>query len=212
MIIFDLDDTLMYEIDFLKSAYREIVQKIEPDNHQSLFEEMFSLYQDGKDVFQILAVRFPNFTKDQLLNMYRMHMPQIALNPGAKEVFSFCKEKGYMMGLLTDGRSLTQRNKLKALQIENIFDRIIISEEFGSTKPDERNFKAFIKEDVSDYYYIADNPKKDFIIPNKLGWMSICLLDCGHNIHGQNFNVEAEYLPKKNIQTLYELLEKNIIY
>lgn len=53
------------------------------------------------------------------------------------------KQKGYKLGLITDGFSITQGNKLKALDIENLFDIIVISEEFGSKKPDLRNYELF---------------------------------------------------------------------
>ena len=47
-IIFDLDDTLYYEIDYLKSAYQEIASRIcKEDNH--LYNKMLKLYQEGKN-------------------------------------------------------------------------------------------------------------------------------------------------------------------
>src|SRR5690606_37812886 len=101
----------------------------------------------------------------------------------------------------------TQRNKLKALGIEQLFNQIVVSEEFGSTKPDERNFKFFLNSNISDYYYIADNPNKDFISPNKLGWSAICLLHKEKNIHSQNFSFHDEYLPKIMVNSLIEILE-----
>jgi len=57
------------------------------------------------------------------------------------------------------------------------------------------------------FYYIGDNPEKDFIAPNELGWTSICLLDDGKNIHKQNFNVSEEFLPKYRIKNIVELLD-----
>lgn len=204
-IIFDLDDTLMYEVDYLKSAYKELAEIIDPKNKDELFEKMFELYKNGKNVFDILVERFPSFSKGQLLEIYRNHFPNISLNDGAKEIFDFCREKKYKIGLITDGRSVTQRNKLKALGIENIFDKIIVSEEFGSTKPDERNFKTFIEEGIDTYFYIADNPKKDFVTPNNLGWTSVCLLNQGKNIHSQYFESEDVFLLELKINKLSEL-------
>ena len=86
-----------------------------------------------------------------------------------------------------------------------MFDKIIISEELGSSKPDERNFTFFLEEQACEYFYIADNVKKDFITPNKLGWTTVCLLDSGKNIHPQNFNISEEYLPKFRINKIIEL-------
>ncbi|MFK8302489.1 HAD family hydrolase [Capnocytophaga stomatis] len=202
-IIFDLDDTLIYEIDFLKSAYKEIARfACNSEDCESLYDKMLDIYHQGEDAFSFLVNKFPLLTKEKLLEMYRNHFPNLKLNDGAEIIFNFCKSKNYKIGLITDGRSVTQRNKLKSLNIENIFDKIIISEEFGSSKPDERNFIVFQEEGIDEYFYIADNPKKDFIIPNKLNWTSVCLLDKGWNIHPQNFNLEEDFLPKYRIENL----------
>lgn len=205
-IIFDLDDTLIYEIDFLKSAYKEIAEKLDKRNQQILFQKMLLLYEEGENVFKFLTKTYSKFTKYQLLLIYRNHFPIIKLNEGALELLNVCKSKGYKLGLITDGRSVTQRNKLKALEIEELFDKIIISEEFGSTKPDDRNFNVFIQDEISEYFYIADNPIKDFVIPNRYGWTSICLKDKGYNVHLQQFDKAAEFKPKICVETLKEVI------
>lgn len=195
----------MYEIDYLKSAYNEIALLLDRDNVDILFKDMFSRYKKGENVFEYLIHKYPSYSKNQLLDIYRNHVPKIDLSEDIKEILIKIKGTGYKLGLITDGRSVTQRNKLKALNIEDLFDKIIVSEEFGSTKPDERNFKAFLIDDIDEYFYVADNPKKDFIIPNKLGWTAVCLLDNGNNIHPQNFEVTDEYLPKIKIEVLKDI-------
>lgn len=210
-IIFDLDDTLFYEVDFLKSAYKEIAYTISKNNEAlALYEQMLEMYHKEGNVFDFLQSHYTNFSKEKLLEMYRNHFPTIKLNEGAFEIIKFCKSKKYKTGIITDGRSVTQRNKLKALNIEHLFDKIIISEEFGSSKPDRRNFLAFQDENIEQFFYIADNPKKDFVTPNQLGWTTVCLLNKGQNIHSQVFTVEKEYLPKHKIKNLKIL--QNIIF
>jgi putative hydrolase of the HAD superfamily len=110
------------------------------------------------------------------------------------------------LGLVTDGYSKTQRNKLKALEIEELFDLVVISEEFGSAKPSEANFAVFHQFKTDQYYYIADNPAKDFVSPNALGWQTICLIDAGKNIHKQDYTKESLYLPRLKIDTLEQVL------
>ncbi|WP_291122083.1 HAD family hydrolase [Empedobacter sp. UBA7620] len=206
-IIFDLDDTLMYEIDFLKSAFKEIADFIDKKNQEELFKLMLIKYHEGENVFDFLINNYTNFSKEQLLQMYRNHFPNISLNEGTDDLLKKIKSKGYKLGLITDGRSVTQRNKLKALEIENLFDRIVISEEFGSMKPNESNFKVFQEPEIDDYFYIGDNTKKDFVTPNKLGWTSICILNKGFNIHKQDFNLDQQFLPQLKINSLNELLK-----
>lgn len=174
-IVFDLDDTLYYELDFLKSAYKEIAQTISKNNFEPILEQMLNLYADNEDVFGYLSLKY-SFPKDDLLKIYREHFPEVNLRKEVREILDRLQNDDVKMGLLTDGRSLTQRNKIKALGIEKYFNKIIISEEFGSEKPDEKNYRIFL-EPGYEYYYVADNPKKDFITPNILGWHTVMIED-----------------------------------
>lgn len=199
--LFDLDDTLYYEIDYLKSAYKEISDKIGLE--KNLYSEMMHLYHGSKDVFGYLESQgFIN--KQECLELYRNHFPSIKLNEGAQSILEKIKQKGYALGLITDGRSITQRNKIKALEIDNYFDHIVISEEVGSEKPSRRNYAAFNSE-FCDYYYIGDNLSKDFITPNLLGWTTICLLNKGYNIHRQNFSLSQEFLPRYCVKGIKDI-------
>lgn len=205
-MIFDLDDTLYYEIDFLKSAYREIASKIDHENMNSVYQKMIDSYSKNEDVFGYLVKHYNKFSKNELLEVYRNHVPEISLNIGAKDLIDYCRLHSYKMGIITDGRSITQRHKLKSLGIIELMDKIVISEEMGSTKPNQKNFTCFSDEALCEYYYIADNPKKDFIAPKSLGWKTICLLDIGYNIHPQDFTLEDSYLPEFTIKSLLECI------
>ncbi|AJH15299.1 HAD family hydrolase [Myroides profundi] len=205
VVVFDLDDTLIKEIHYLESAYKEIASKVDPNN-ASLFDKMLVLYYRGENVFKWLTEEYSTAEVSQLLDWYRNHLPTLNLVEGAKELLSYCKEQKWILGLITDGRSITQRNKLKAIGLVDYFDLVIVSEEFGSMKPKFANFEVFNQfEGVK--YYIGDNVKKDFITPNKLGWISICVKDDGNNIHKQDFLVEEKLLPQYKVDTLYNVLE-----
>lgn len=192
--VFDLDDTLFQEVDFLRSAYRAIARNIYEHSGEDIFEEMFARYKNKENVFAWIVSRYgsevPDLTLDRLLKAYREHMPEINLSRETRDFLDKLHSNETRMGLITDGRSITQRNKLKALGISHYFSDIIISEEFGSEKPDPRNFLYFQeKYPGSEFYMVADNTKKDFIIPGSLGWTSICIKDAGQNIHVQNYEL-----------------------
>lgn len=204
-IIFDLDDTLMYEIDYLESAYREIAELIDKNYTNELYQDMITWYHESKDVFSMVEEKYSK-AKTELLNIYRNHFPQIQLGNEVREVLEYIKRRSYKLGLISDGRSVTQRNKLKALDIESLFDRIIISEEFGSTKPDLRNFEIFMDNKNLEYFYIGDNTKKDFIAPNKLGWITIAMKDTGRNIHKQDFDLSQEHKPQFIVSNFKEII------
>lgn len=206
-IVFDLDDTLYKEIEFLKSAFQDIASFINEHHADDIYLFMMGIYRNRGDTFGETIKKYQlNVSKDKLLDMYRNHFPDIKLEEGAKEFIEKLKKNGVKIGLITDGRSRTQRNKLKALEIADMFDEVIISEEFGSEKPDFRNFEYYNTK-FSEYTktYIADNFKKDFITPNTLGWKTIGLLDNGRNTHSQNVDLPEEYLPQNLIHSFKEI-------
>jgi putative hydrolase of the HAD superfamily len=187
--IFDLDDTLYCEIDFLKSGYMEIANYLTPIIGINIYNQMWDLYKKGKDVFTYIVNNFQNanISFDKLLAIYRHHIPQINLKPGALLFLEQLKSYNISLGIITDGRSITQRNKLKALKIEKWFSEIIISEEFGTEKPNPKNYCYFTdKYPWCNFFFFGDNLGKDFIMPIKLSWQTFCLLDKGCNIHNQN--------------------------
>ncbi|PQV50184.1 putative hydrolase of the HAD superfamily [Jejuia pallidilutea] len=212
-VIFDLDDTLYYEVDFLKSAYKEIAVKIAANigvSNVLVYNKMLEYFFDKKNIFQeILSEYQASFSTLELLNIYRNHKPEIKLSKDRKVTLNHLKSKNINLGLLTDGRSVQQRNKIKALQLDNWFSKIIISEEFGSEKPNVKNYKYFEQVfGLGKYYYIGDNISKDFISPNKLGWHTVCLMDHGLNIHRQNFSLVNEAcLPQHTINKFLDVLD-----
>lgn len=208
-LVLDLDDTLYSEFDFLRSGYSFICRKLEPDlyRRKKLFDKLINLYSTNNDPFEYILKNYmsEDLTIDLLLNWYRYHYPDIILFSGVLCTLELLKND-FKFAIVTDGRSVTQRNKIKALKLETYIDQIIISEEIGSEKPDERNF--FMVEEFLDckqYIYVGDNLKKDFITPNSLGWKTICIKDSGLNIHKQDFNQNKQYLPHYIVDDWYEI-------
>jgi putative hydrolase of the HAD superfamily len=205
VIVFDLDDTLVCEFDYLKSAYREIATVVDQFNHFQLFDEMMNWRDSGENVFQKLINVYPNFLLTDLIDIYRKHEPILLPYRGAVSLLNNLKHNGNILGIITDGRSITQRNKLKAAGLIELFDRIVISEEFGSEKPNDSNFTNFHELNGDKYIYIGDNPRKDFVSPNNLGWLTVGVLDSGTNIHKQNMDLTISHQPKYWVKDFMEL-------
>ena len=127
IIVFDLDDTLYNEIEYLKSAYLEIAQQLENKNWRALYAQMISMYRNSKDVFGYLSEQY-NTSKSTLIKSYREHQPAIKLFNGALETLQKIKKKDGKIGLITDGRKITQTNKIKALGLLPLLDCTVISE------------------------------------------------------------------------------------
>jgi len=142
-----------------------------------------------------------------MVEQYRYHNPKIACNPETIRFITELSAAKVPLIIITDGRSVTQRNKLDSLNLSHYFDAVFISEEVEKEKPNIYSFNQVQQlYKAKDYYYIGDNITKDFLSPNSLGWCSICLKDDGRNIHSQENNVNNEYLPQQYIESFKELM------
>jgi putative hydrolase of the HAD superfamily len=210
VFVFDLDDTLYSEKDFVRSGIsfvrRWLSGRSEVVNLPSLECLCINSAEWIEALMKIDEVRKIT-SKEELLELYRNHFPDISLRHCALDLLDLIKKKSAPIALITDGRSITQRNKLKSLNIAEYFDLIVISEEFGSQKPCLENFVEVQKRwPLMSYCYIADNTAKDFIAPKALGWTTIGLLDKGDNIHKQSLAVDEHKSPDIWVGTFEELI------
>ncbi|WP_262435933.1 HAD family hydrolase [Jilunia laotingensis] len=214
VVIFDLDDTLYKEIDYLRSAYKEISDFIESEyDKREIYEFMISCYKAGRNTFaEVIREYNLPISVDYLISIYRSHKPNISLDCDTQFVLEqLSLQKNINLGILTDGRGITQNNKIIALGIDQYIrkDNWVISEEFGYSKPSSEGYLYFQKKyKNAAFYYIGDNLVKDFIAPIQLGWTCICLLDDGsHNIHKQDLSIINNISSLYTVKCLRELFE-----
>ena len=188
-LVLDLDDTLYKEYDYQTSGLNYVERELSALYNIDLNNYLINLRDKGvHDIFLeiIHLLGLPLDVKESLLFLYRNHMPQINLSKETKSFMQTIQHDFKQVAILTDGRSLSQRLKLKALGLTDI--PVYISEEWGSNKPDEKRFVAIMEkyQACSLFCYIGDNPAVDFIAPNKLGWSTYCLKGNNQNIHSQS--------------------------
>lgn len=200
VVVFDLDDTLYPERDFVRSGFRAVAQRLDADHAVELARRMEELWDAGDPdaIGRVLSDSGSDVEKADLLSVCRGHRPTLALADGVAEFLAQLAEAGCTLGVLTDGRTATQTNKIAALGIEPLLAEVVISEAFGSAKPDERNFRHFESAFPGRRYaYVGDNLSKDFVTPNRFGWLTIGLRDHGENIHPQAIDVApADHRPR----------------
>lgn len=211
-VVFDLDDTLYKERDFVDSGFRAVATAMAQKSgisHDVLYRTMVS----AADAFDgLLDLLGKEYSIADFLKVYRFHRPVLALATDTEQTLTTLKNMGVTLGIITDGRSITQRNKIEALDIERFIpdNNIIISEEIGADKTTPNPFELFkLRVNVSRYYYIGDNPSKDFYWPNKLGWTTIMLRDTdGVNVHPQTF-IEKDkiYRPKHSLDNITQICQ-----
>ena len=183
-VIFDMDDTLYSEKDYVRSGYNKIAEAFPevPD----LFEKLWSAFEAGKPAIDCALEEAGALTEDnkaKAIQVYRFQMPDITLYDGVRGMLEEIRESGRKLGMITDGRPEGQRAKIEALGIGPLFHEIIITDELGGPekrKPCEDAF-ALMKEKMDVPFgrmvYIGDNIRKDFIAPEKLGMKSIYFIN-----------------------------------
>lgn len=208
VFVFDLDDTLFKEIDYVHSAFDAILIFLREHKSIDLTSSIHwnSDLKSGMIEYLLSIASISNScTKDELLNLYRYHTPKIQLSAEMEKFITEVRSHFYKVGIITDGRSKTQRNKISALNLHWISD-ILISEETGFSKPDQQCYEYFEKKyPQKKYIYLADNPSKDFVTANKKGWHTIGLKDDGRNIHKQAGAWEHNFLPHKWVSSVDEI-------
>lgn len=179
-VIFDLDDTLYSEKEYVKSGYHKIAE-ILPQVHNAS-EKLWELFESGKPAIDEL-LKQENIQSDEIkqrcLHTYRHQIPDIHLYDGVVEMLTEFREQGILLGIITDGRPEGQRAKLQVLGLEDLVDFIIVTDELGGAEYRKPNPLAFqvMKEkmnvDYREMCYAGDNTKKDFIAPQQLGMRCI---------------------------------------
>ena len=179
-VIFDLDDTLYPEKDYVRSGYAAVAKEFAqiPD----MAERLWQVFEQGGRAIDEVLEAFGLATKEnkeRALHIYRFHTPQIELYEGAREMLIRLRQNGKRLGMITDGRPEGQRAKIAALRLEPLFDEIIVTDELGGIefrKPNECAFRLMQERlgvPFESMIYVGDNLKKDGIAPEALG-MRFC--------------------------------------
>jgi len=213
-VAFDLDDTLYKERDFVESG-RKAVAAAMSDISGIDARRLYDVMAKADNAFDALLGELSGHvaepvTIDSILEIYRCHMPDLNLPADTAGLLAGLKSRGVDMGLITDGRSVTQWNKIKALGLEKYIDRhnIIVSEDVGSDKHKPLPFEILeARVGARSYIYVGDNPAKDFHYPNIKGWQTVMLRDAkGENVHSQSFKgLSVEFIPQVIIDNINEI-------
>jgi putative hydrolase of the HAD superfamily len=210
VVVFDLDDTLYDEREFVRSGLEHVQEHLRSAWNVALDESLFAVYCGGeRDPIGAACKRhgLPADLKTELVSLLRAHAPRIALTEGARLLLAELRSRAVPIAVVTDGRSITQRRKLEALGIAQQLACIVVSEEIGSCKPDQRNFLR-IAETVrgNRYIYIGDNPLKDVTGARALGWTTIGLEPCDKQIHFSTAVAQQAPKPDYTVKCLSELI------
>jgi len=176
-IIFDLDDTLISEKEYVLSGYRHIADFLAKKHQVSsevLYRQMVGLFeQSSKQVFNRLlnnyGIPYQNETIQELVWQYHNHIPDIHYYSDVIPTINKLKNSDIFTGIISDGYAITQRRKLSVLRAYDTFDNIVLTDELGREywKPHQLSFEMMHEHFQVPYesmIYVGDNPEKDFYI------------------------------------------------
>lgn len=175
-VVFDLDDTLYPEIDYVQSGYHVVASEIEKRyDLQNAQEELLALFSKNRqNVFNRYLKRhglpMDENAISELLAIYRNHTPDLILSEEVEQTLIYLREKLYKIGIITDGDPSRQYRKIQTLGLEQFVDEIIVTDAIGGEqcrKPHPLAFEILCKIFTihpEEMVYVGDNPQKDFAV------------------------------------------------
>ncbi len=172
--IFDIDDTLYLERDYVFSGFSAVGKMI---GLPEFGQQCWSLFESGVrgNTFDLAKQSFPQVMQEtaELVDIYRNHTPAISLCEDAREFLYNLRAR---TGVISDGPIHSQRAKFRALGLLPWIECPIFTKETCASKPAPASFQLVawtLNTPYEQCVYIADNPKKDFAGPKSLGMHTI---------------------------------------
>ncbi|MGN1443188.1 MAG: HAD family hydrolase [Acutalibacteraceae bacterium] len=175
-VFFDFDDTLqsrkgayrLYCEDFLTKYFPGISKEEREKKLDEMEEHVDGGYKDREVYFpEMIALwhwdNHPPLEElyDSFNNDFGKH---VVLLDGAVDVLKKLKEKGYILGAVTNGVSSLQNTKLDTAGIRELFDVVVVSGDIGIYKPDRRIFDEAARRagvENEKVLFVGDHPVND---------------------------------------------------
>jgi putative hydrolase of the HAD superfamily len=185
-LVFDLDDTLYPERQYALGGFAAVGEWAEREfGAQGVATRLTQLLDQGYlgAAFQMaLKEQVPDLTDVHVraaMKVYGDHTPALSLFDDAAEALDYWAERP--LALITDGNPKTQAAKVAALTLAPRFAKIVLTGALAPKgemhKPHRRAYEiieATQRTSADDHFvYIGDNPKKDFLAPNAMGWTTV---------------------------------------
>ncbi len=181
-VVFDLDDTLFLERDYVISGFEavgkwaagrlaiphfasECIERFEGGQRHDIFDSVLRAHLEGA----------PPGLVASLVESYRTHSPRIELASDARAALAGMPQD-WPVAVLTDGPVASQSRKCAALGLRSRASLIVMTGELGPRfwKPGTAGFEDISARVAADAFaYVGDNPDKDFVAPRQLGWTAV---------------------------------------
>jgi len=203
VLVFDLDDTLYEEMEFVKSGFRAVANylyeswSVPREVGYSIMLERLEISREY--VFDHILSKFGLSTKKrvrQCVSVYRSHAPDIRLYADADDCLH--RFRNLSVYIVTDGNKIVQTNKLKALGLFQRVKYCYITHCYGlsNAKPSPYCFFKICSDEKvrpHDVVYVGDNPHKDFVGIKPAGFKTVRILRGQYKDTVKSKEFDADY-------------------
>jgi putative hydrolase of the HAD superfamily len=186
-LIFDLDDTLYPERQFVRSGFRavasEVTRRFGVPPRAALATLVRALRQGNRgQALQDLCRQhdLPSTIVPELVEIIRAHVPTLRLPASSASVLACARRRGWRVGVLTNGRPDVQARKAAALGLGALVDTVVYAHDCGSRlgKPAREPFEtvlARLGSPPEDGVFVGDDPWCDIAGARDAGLRTILL-------------------------------------
>ena len=219
VIVFDLDDTLFDELDYVRSGLlhvSEYLATVLEATVEQLYQELLKSMTIARSHIFDRVLKIHNSWTEKLISecvaRYRTHTPNIELSDATKRLISSLAQE-YSLYIVTDGHADVQRMKLQTLGLSNnaaitdCYATYALGEDYA--KPSPKCFELICEREQCNpvhVVYIADNPDKDFIGIKPLGFRTIRVMQGQHSDKQVDSDADAD-VSVRDLVSACELLE-----
>ncbi|MEM8883003.1 MAG: TIGR02253 family HAD-type hydrolase [Planctomycetota bacterium] len=222
-ILFDIDDTLFPSTAFADKARQSAVEAMVDAGLdievESAMQELHAVVQEFSSNyghhFDQLVVRLGGHLREGVhkalvvaagVRAYHETKAHLKPHPDAVVVLEALRPTDLLRGVLTNGLTIKQAEKLVRLGMQHYFSpgALFISEDLGVAKPHPRIFQIACETMgtvPSEVLYIGDNPIKDVDAAHEAG-----LITCLRRGAGKHSMAVGAHAPDFEVETLDELL------
>jgi len=219
-IFFDIDDTLYDSTLQVKNARENAIKamkeaglRVTEEKGLLILEEIVREFGSNypyqfNELLKKLGYKFnPRIIAAGVAAYHSTKLAYLVPFPDTVPTLLRLRDSGYKLGVITDGISVKQWEKLIRLGLQHFFHSVIISDDVGYEKPDDRIFKIAAKSIGYKPYesiMVGDRIDRDISGANKAGMVTVRILKGKYK--NQKPENEME-MPDYNIKNLMEILE-----
>ncbi|MCU0514788.1 MAG: HAD family hydrolase [Anaerolineae bacterium] len=216
-VVFDMDDTLYPEHDYVRSGFRAVADHAAAHLGISAAEglaELWALFVDGVrgSTFDRWLTQHGHTDAQMvaaLVTVYREHVPQLTPFADVPAVLATLHQTA-RIGLISDGYLAVQQRKFAALGLAEHFDSVIFTDMWGRDhwKPAMRAYEETQRRlavPPGQAVYVGDNPLKDFYGARACGWFTIQVQRPGSE-YGYHVPPSPDHAPHVIVHDFQQLL------